>query len=180
MRDGGFTAHIMVTQKSGFTLVELLVVISIIALLSSVVFASINSARAKARDARRAEDMRQIFIALNFFYDQNGCLPLTSGSACPGTGAYSEPNAGAWDYSSQGGFMQFLSNSGFLSRVPTDPVNNMTGDAAPSGSFAYRYYCYDSSNPNPGLSMGYFKESGGWGFVLFGGSAVPIKDFTCR
>ncbi len=38
-------------KKSGFTLVELLVVISIISLLSSIIFASVNSGREKARIA---------------------------------------------------------------------------------------------------------------------------------
>ena len=46
--------------KRGFTLIELLVVIAIIGILSSVVLASLNTARAKGRDARRLSDLKGI------------------------------------------------------------------------------------------------------------------------
>ncbi len=62
----------------GFTLIELLVVISIIGLLSSVVLTSVNSARAKARDARRITDLKEISKALEFYYDANNQYPQPS------------------------------------------------------------------------------------------------------
>ncbi len=58
-----------VQKNSGFTLIELLVVIAIIGLLSSVVLLSLNSAREKARNARRVADARQIVGALELHYD---------------------------------------------------------------------------------------------------------------
>lgn len=64
-------------RSSGFTLIELLVVISIISLLASIVFASLNSARSKARDARRKADLNQLRTALAFYYDSNNAYPAT-------------------------------------------------------------------------------------------------------
>ncbi|MCX6785799.1 MAG: type II secretion system protein [Candidatus Komeilibacteria bacterium] len=40
-------------NRKGFTLIELLVVIAIIGLLSSLAVVNLNSARGKARDAKR-------------------------------------------------------------------------------------------------------------------------------
>lgn len=55
----------------GFTLIELLVVIAIIGILSSVVLASLNTARLKSRDTRRISDIKQLQLALALYYDSN-------------------------------------------------------------------------------------------------------------
>lgn len=144
----------------GFTLIELLVVISIIALLSSIVLSNLNSARVKGRDARRQMDMASIWTAVNLFYDQYGCLPTPGSSAC--SGFTTDSNSGGWDYSSQGtGFMAFLRVAGYMTQVPVDPVNNMTGDASPAGTFSYRYYCYPVGDPNAGIHLSYYSERTG-------------------
>ncbi|OGE75812.1 MAG: hypothetical protein A3C85_03235 [Candidatus Doudnabacteria bacterium RIFCSPHIGHO2_02_FULL_48_21] len=56
-----------IKSRDGFTLIELLVVISIIGLLASVILISLNSARGKARDARRRADTRQLQTAIEFY-----------------------------------------------------------------------------------------------------------------
>ena len=77
--------HFLKTKK-GFTLIELLVVIAIIGILSSVVLASLNTARAKSRDAKRVTDIKQIQLALELYADQNsGQYPalITGGTIAP-------------------------------------------------------------------------------------------------
>ncbi|TSC67031.1 MAG: general secretion pathway protein G, partial [Parcubacteria group bacterium Gr01-1014_72] len=64
-------------KNKGFTLIELLVVIAIIGILSSVVLASLNSTRTRARDARRVADIKQIQVALELYFDTNGEYPDT-------------------------------------------------------------------------------------------------------
>ncbi len=85
--------------KKGFTLIELLVVVSIISLLASVVLASLNSARAKGRDAKRLQDITQIRTALELYYNDFGQYP-SSGSTwranCAGWGGW--PTTGATGY----------------------------------------------------------------------------------
>ncbi|MDO8555289.1 MAG: prepilin-type N-terminal cleavage/methylation domain-containing protein [bacterium] len=68
----------MKIKSRGFTLIELLVVIAIIGLLSSVVFASLNGTRTKARDAFRLSSLRQVQNALELYAsDNNGLYPST-------------------------------------------------------------------------------------------------------
>ena len=67
----------MKNNKKGFTLIELLVVIAIIGLLSTLAVVSLNSARQKARDARRMSDLKQISTAMELYYSQHDAYPAT-------------------------------------------------------------------------------------------------------
>src|SRR3990172_1884589 len=62
-------------HNRGFTLIELPTVISIIALIFSVVLAELNEARAEARDARLLADVKTIVTALDFYYKDRGRYP---------------------------------------------------------------------------------------------------------
>ncbi len=59
-------------MKKGFTLIELLVVIAIIGILSSVVLASLNSARNKGADAAIKSTLANARAQAELYYDNNG------------------------------------------------------------------------------------------------------------
>lgn len=73
-------------KSSGFTLIELMVVIAIIGLLASVVLASLNDARASARDAIRMQDMRSIHTAFERYKNEYRVYPNVSNGGIPLSG----------------------------------------------------------------------------------------------
>lgn len=77
----------MKRTKKGFTLIELLVVIAIIGVLSSLVLASLNSARLKGRDTRRISDIDQIQKALELYYHDHNDYPHRSSAASWSSGS---------------------------------------------------------------------------------------------
>ena len=56
-------------RQRGYTLIEMLIVVSIVALLSGAILASVRNGRIRARDAKRKSDLRQIQTALALYYD---------------------------------------------------------------------------------------------------------------
>lgn len=61
-----------INNKKGFTLIELLVVIAIIGILSSVVLASLNTARDKGHDASAKASMSSVRASAEVIYDNTG------------------------------------------------------------------------------------------------------------
>lgn len=101
-------------NRKGFTLIELLVVIAIIGLLATISIISLNSARVKARDTRRKADLKQIYTALQMYYDENGKYP-PAGSCAYGSNCYIYSTSGKnW----------FAALSPWMATQPIDPVNN--------------------------------------------------------
>jgi prepilin-type N-terminal cleavage/methylation domain-containing protein len=102
-------------HRRAFTLVELLVVISIIGLMSAIAVVSMGSAKVNARNTRRKADLVQISKALELFYTDNGAYPNNGGwlGSCPSYD--SRPNTGgtAWIPSLAPTYMSIL---------PTDPT----------------------------------------------------------
>lgn len=74
----------MKNNNKGFTLVEMLVVIAIIGLLSSVVVVGLGGSRKKARDARRIADINSIRSALEVYYGKYEKYPTQTGTMASG------------------------------------------------------------------------------------------------
>ncbi len=62
-------------NKTGFTIIEIIIVIGIIAVLTVIVFPSITDIRKKNRDTERVSDISAIQLALSLYYNQNGYYP---------------------------------------------------------------------------------------------------------
>ena len=130
----------MKNNKKGFTLIELLVVIAIIGLLSTLAVVSLNSARTKARDARRMSDLKQISTAVELFSAQNSSGTYPAGSADCSTGV---TNTGT-NVICAGNAVADGTDT-FLSSIPDDPdgTSHYTYDRVDDNN-----YCIIHGEPN--------------------------------
>ena len=93
---------------SSFTLVEMLVVVAVVGILASALLVSLGGSRAKARDARRISDLREVQNALELYYDREEKYPKISN---PGSES-------SWEE-----LKTALKNAGITSHIPDDPIN---------------------------------------------------------
>lgn len=105
--------------KNGFTLVELLVVISILGILATIGLVAFSSTQAKGRDTQRKSDLKQMTTALELYFSDNSSYPTASVNGqingCPST----VPTPCAW------GSGEFTDGKTIYFKVlPKDPSTN--------------------------------------------------------
>lgn len=105
-------------RRKGFTLIELLVVVAVIGLLAAVAIVALNNARARARDAKRLADIRQIQTALEMYFLDKNHYPNTS---VPGG------IGGKCLCSTDTGFDASCSGTVYMSKVPSNPSPRTDG-----------------------------------------------------
>lgn len=138
----------MKTARNGFTLIELMVVITVIAILSTLALFGIAKAQASARDTSRQQIMNGVRTALERYYADNQAYPATTWNAA----------------------ITSLVNGAYLTADPIDPctkaaIPRATGQVT-CGSITVTY-SYGAAagtctgSPTTGYTLTLVKESGG-------------------
>ncbi len=150
----------MQKQHRGFTLIEILIVVAIIAILASVVLVGLGPTQQQGRDARRISDLREVQNALELYYNKYGTYPsdtswatlvtdLTSSSTAIGvTQVPNDPTPSKTYY-----FESFTGGSSYVIGAVLESANSsvFTGYSPPS--IGVPNGMTDCSKPNYCLSL---------------------------
>lgn len=127
---------------SGFTIVELLIVIVVVGILAAISLVAYSNVQSRTRDAKRLTDVKSIQKGLELYKTEYGTYPahiaatttdLPSGFA----GVYGCPTCYSYSVATNGTWLRNLTDSGKLSQVPISTPNDNSN-----------FYMYWRSGPN--------------------------------
>ena len=120
--------------KHGFTLVELIIVVTVLAVLAAIVTLSYNGLTEKARDSERIANLNDLNVAIRAYYKENGQYPAIA------DGRGLETSCGS-----------AVQNWGHCDRLNTlitalAPYGDYTPEDYSSATNGNYYYSYDSQS----------------------------------
>jgi len=120
----------------GFTMIELLIVIVILAILTTIGLGSFASSQIKSRDSRRKADLQNIAKALEVYYNDKGEYPISTGN----TGIIGQAWGGPFvDPDVAGGAL-------YMNVLPTDPNDFSYFYESTDGSYFQLYAYLENEN----------------------------------
>lgn len=125
-------------KNKGFTLIEILIVVSLLGLLLTVILFATNSSNAKARDTERLSNVKEVEKALTMYQLEHGSYPVSSGGDWVG-------NASDWGGYSDTGPSGYIPNLApkYISKLPVDPKQeNNKGYLYKSNGNEYFFLAY--------------------------------------
>jgi len=114
----------ILTPKTGFTIIELLIVMGILGVLATFFISGYTGVQRKARDANRKSDLKQIANAMELYFNDYRAYPDESSGqivGCPSTTA----TACSW-------------GTGQFTDTDTLYIKTVPGDPTPAWTYVYR------------------------------------------
>ena len=106
-------------KASGFTLIELMIVMVILAVLAAVGINSFVSSQKKSRDSTRKSSLKNVVTALELYYNDKGKYPADDGAGLiRGCGADAAPTV-----CQPGATFSDANGTVYMERLPTDPTS---------------------------------------------------------
>lgn len=115
----------------GFTMIELLIVIVILAILTTIGLGSFASSQIKSRDSRRKVDLQNVSRALEVYYNDKGKYPISTGNIGIIGQAWGDPFVDPYN----------PTETLYMNVLPTDPSEFAYYYESADGSF-YQLYAY--------------------------------------
>lgn len=119
-------------KQTGFTIVELLIVIVVIGILAAITIVAYNGVQSRARDAQRRSDISTITKALELYYIDNGNYPPGSGSTTL--------NA-SWSTTADPSWQNLATLlKPHISKLPADPTSTPNANVQVPNGYNYAYF----------------------------------------
>ncbi len=127
--------------KRGFTIVELLIVIVVIAILAAITIVAYNGIQARARDASRKSDIEVIAKALEMYYIDNGKFPGSPSQ----TGGSTTINSG-WSTTADGSWQALVNTlQPYITKIGRDPISTPGVSIVSGNGYNYAYFASSSN-----------------------------------
>lgn len=115
------------SSPSGFTIVELLIVIVIIGILAAITVVAYNGIQSRARNQQMVSAASQIYKGISQYVIDNGSYPSSGSVSCVGTGYPADASGLCW--SGQSSLSANTLLAPYIPNMPSPPMEKLSGSA---------------------------------------------------